>query len=142
MIEQFISNIKRLINLEWRVYKDTLYIVSEYGDIVNLSRDKTRILKHSINPKGYHIASLSKGNHRYEIVGVHVMVAEVFLTKSSCNLEVHHKDKNLGNNHYSNLEWITHSENILKAYPPKLNIKIKRPKIKRPTISECLALFP
>jgi len=45
---------------------------------------------------------------------VHRLVAETFLGES--DLEVNHKDCNPKNNHLSNLEWLSHRDNIRHAY--------------------------
>ena len=57
---------------------------------------------------------------------VHRVVAESYCHKSHNLLEVNHIDGNKHNNHYTNLEWVTHSENqkhqfrILHHPPPRL----------------------
>jgi hypothetical protein len=43
-------------------------------------------------------------------------MAEAFIENSVNKTEVNHKDGNKLNNDLSNLEWVTHSENILHAY--------------------------
>ena len=40
-------------------------------------------------------------------------------------LEVNHKDGNTLNNHKDNLQWTTHSENMIHAYETGLNLKIR-----------------
>lgn len=47
---------------------------------------------------------------------VHRLVALCFVPRPSDNLEVHHIDSDPGNNHASNLQWITHAENIQLGY--------------------------
>lgn len=42
---------------------------------------------------------------------VHRLVAECFCLKSKGKLEVNHKNKNTKDNNYTNLEWVTSSEN-------------------------------
>lgn len=53
---------------------------------------------------------------RYQLV--HRLVARVFLGSppSQCQRFVNHKDRNKSNNHISNLEYVTQSENILHSY--------------------------
>lgn len=85
------------------------YSVSDEGYVRN---DKTsRILKPDINSKGYYrvICSLK----RYFI---HRLVAIHFIPNPDNKPQVNHKDSNKLNNHHSNLEWMTNSENNLHAY--------------------------
>ena len=45
--------------------------------------------------------------------------------------EVNHKDGNKGNNNYTNLEWVTESENVKHAYETKLTDTSKRKPFKK-----------
>ena len=60
------------------------------------------------------------GYYRVNINGrgrdVHRLVAEAFLGQPKPGFEVNHKDGNKLNNHVSNLEWVTHLENVQHAY--------------------------
>lgn len=59
----------------------------------------------------YHTVKLSKeGNTRHFLV--HVLIARTFYNNYDKELEVNHKDGNIFNNAISNLELITHVENI------------------------------
>jgi hypothetical protein len=47
----------------------------------------------------------------------HTLVALKYIGKPpSLEYEIDHKDDNKANNHYTNLQWMTHSQNQLKAY--------------------------
>ena len=47
---------------------------------------------------------------------VHNLVAEYFLdSPSKPKMKVHHKDEDKTNNHYKNLEYVTHSENVMRS---------------------------
>ena len=59
-------------------------------------------VKFTINKKTY---------HKY----VHRMVAEAFIPNPNNYTDVNHKDGNKQNNHISNLEWVSHSQNIYHA---------------------------
>ena len=62
----------------------------------------------------YYHKQLGPGNHG--IFSAHQLVAYHWHGPYPENKEIHHKDHNRTNNHYSNLEYVTHSENILKSY--------------------------
>lgn len=54
---------------------------------------------------------------------VHRLVAEAFLPPDETRYEVNHIDGNKSNNHVSNLEWATHSENHRHAAVHGLSAK-------------------
>lgn len=71
--------------------------------------------------KGYFIASLCK-NGRYTRRSVHRMVWEAFIGPIEGRLEINHKDLNRSNNSLSNLELVTHQQNLkhaINAYKAK-----------------------
>lgn len=55
-------------------------------------------------------------NNKSKIIRVHRIVAKTFLVLKENVKEVNHKDGNKENNCISNLEWITHQENMIHAY--------------------------
>lgn len=57
---------------------------------------------------GYRAVTLGKNRKRY----VHRLVAITYLGAGVNGTEVCHKDGDKNNNHYSNLEWKTHAENM------------------------------
>jgi hypothetical protein len=87
---------------------DGRYKVSNYGRIKSFSYNKTdgQIMKcHEI--KGFKAVSL-KINKAHRAYYVHKLVAEVWIPRPSDQHElVTHLDRNLKNNHVSNLAWIT-----------------------------------
>ena len=98
------------------------YQVSNYGRIKSLARyrknnggsitfQKERILKQSINNKGYSIVELCSDSigKRY---CVHRLVANAFIPNADCKEQINHKDENKQNNYVGNLEWCTCKENI------------------------------
>jgi hypothetical protein len=96
------------------------YLVSEDGVVVNSSR---LILKTDLNSAGYKRVTLMSEGKRLRIF-VHKLVALTYLPRVEGKENVNHKDGNKLNNHYSNLEWVTPSENRLHAFQNKL---CKRP---------------
>ncbi|EEX4920952.1 HNH endonuclease [Escherichia albertii] len=68
---------------------------------------KGRILKPNSLKIGYQRYNLAYGS-----IYVHRIVAFTFLgDRTNEGLEVDHRDRDKGNNHYSNLRWYTHQEN-------------------------------
>lgn len=101
------------------------YQISNHGRVRNKSTLK--ILKGHISIWGYHWVDVRKNKTRKHLA-VHRLVAEHFLqpptkvqkewannTKNKVVL-VNHIDSDKTNNHYSNLEWVTSSENGKHAY--------------------------
>jgi hypothetical protein len=80
------------------------YYATEEGHIVSTKRKIPITLKESTN-------------HRR-------LIAKTFLECSSENMEVNHIDGNKLNNHISNLEWVTHRENINHSFRIGLNKNI------------------
>lgn len=96
--------------VEWRKIKGWPYSVSDDGQVRN---DRNgRVLKTHKMSKGYVSVSLHKeGDHQQRTV--HRLVAEAFIPNPEQKPQVNHKDGNKDNNHASNLEWATNSENQL-----------------------------
>lgn len=82
------------------------YDVSNKGRIRNIRTQ--RILKPTINEKGYYQVCLRKNDKQYS-VRVHRIIAETFLGENP-GMEVRHKDNNRLNNSVENLEWCTRRE--------------------------------
>ncbi len=97
------------------------YFISNSGRIRSLKKGKERILVQVPNGRGYLSVCLhynNKGNSKR----VHVLVAEFFLNyKPNGNTfySVDHIDNDKNNNKVSNLQIITHSENISKQVKNK-----------------------
>lgn len=84
------------------------YYITEDGRV--WSEWRKHFLSEIIMPKGYHRVVLSKNNKSYNFL-VHRLVAEAFVPNPNKKPCVNHIDCNPENNHYSNLEWVTHKEN-------------------------------
>ena len=98
------------------------YEVSNLGRIRSLERIvecsdgrkrkiKDRTLKGSSYSGGYSGVTLHKDGCA-KFVNIHRIVAEAFVPNPLEKEEVNHKDENPSNNHASNLEWVTHKENL------------------------------
>lgn len=89
------------------------YEVSNFGRIIN--NKSGRILCE--NPKHENRYRVVFLNHNGEIMGtgIHRLVALAFIPNPQNKPVVNHKDGVKYNNHHSNLEWATHSENSLHS---------------------------
>lgn len=91
-----------------RVRSKDRYITKANG-VVQHRRSRLKIQTESND--GYLYVKLSK-NGKDRKIGVHVLVATAFVEGFSDEYEVNHKDFDRKNNLASNLEWVTHLENI------------------------------
>ena len=107
-------------------YKDikTIYTVSNKGRVYN-TRNK-KYLRLTPNKKGYIRVSIYLPDGRIKRMSVHVMVAETFIgEKPSSEYQVDHIDGDKANNNVDNLEWVTPSENICRAYNLGIKTAVK-----------------
>lgn len=84
------------------------YDITEYGEVINLKTGK--IIKPWIRSGYYNCRCGSKGK-KFQ---VHREVALKYVVNPDPEnkKEVNHKDGNKLNNHFSNLEWVSRSENM------------------------------
>lgn len=78
-----------------------------------------RIIKPSETIFGYLCVKLRK-NGKHKTFGVHRLVALTFIPNPLNKKEVNHIDHNPQNNIVSNLEWISHRENIVHSWKNKI----------------------
>lgn len=91
------------------------YTITEDGRV--WSKLKNRWLCPQMNNYGYIHYPINKGVDHCIAIFAHTLVALKYIGKPpSPEYEIDHKDDNKSNNHYTNLQWMTHSQNILKAY--------------------------
>ena len=64
----------------------------------------------------YAYVELCNGGKKKEYIRIHRTVALVYVPNPEGKPETNHKDGNKLNNHFSNLEWVTSSENHYHAY--------------------------
>lgn len=104
-------NIKPIENFE------ELYFISDCGKVFNSNH---KILKTYFTKNGYEAIKLYKNKSRYNKT-IHRLVAENFIPNPNNKAEVNHIDGIKSNNHVSNLEWVTSSENKRHAKDTGLN---------------------
>lgn len=99
-----ISNLGRVKSLGRNIYNSN-------GKFQRYKKEKIKIPKTTSD--GYSAVTLSINCHN-KTFSVHSLVANAFLDKPVSNepLEINHIDTNRKNNCVTNLEWITHKENI------------------------------
>ena len=92
-------------------YRDTEYLIDLSGDIYREGRK----LKPIVAGDDYRqVGIYHKGNKK--LTYIHRMVAETYIPNPHNKPQVNHKDGDKTNNHVSNLEWSTSSENIEHAF--------------------------
>jgi hypothetical protein len=100
------------------------YHVSEEGVVMNTLTGK--VLKTDLSSAGYKRVTMSNEGKLCRMT-VHRIVALTYISDNTCGLVVNHKDGNKLNNHYSNLEWVTQSQNRKHAFRHRL---VRRPNSK------------
>lgn len=101
------------------------YKVSSFGRFVRL-KDMIEI-QQSYTPDGYKSIKLVDDNGKRHTMRVNRVVLYSFEPiENSDKYEANHKDGNIENNKYSNLEWLTPSENQKHAYENNLRKPITR----------------
>lgn len=94
---------------------ENLYAVSNLGRVRSLRFDPPKDIYQTTTNCGYKQVKLSKYGKMKQI-GVHRLVAMMFVDGYQKGLEVNHKDLDKTNNVYTNLEWVTRAENQKHQY--------------------------
>lgn len=131
----------------WRDIKgfEGFYQASDEGQIGSVARDfmrsngrknhvTSRILKACLNDDGYLKCALPT-NGKLKSYRVHRLVALAFLGDPN-DLEVNHKDGNKTNNKISNLEYVTHRENVIHSFRTGLQIPACGSKVRTAKLKE------
>ncbi len=98
-------------NLESLGYEH--YAITREGKIFSIRSG--RFLNTQSSDGGYETVTLQKGK-KTRTLKIHRLVALMYIDNSENKPQVNHKDGIKTNNHVSNLEWCTRSENMLHAY--------------------------
>ena len=116
-----------IIPLKWLPIPsyENLYQINELGTIKSMERHvphknsslycRKKYLKTRINNCGYREVRLNK-NGGTKTYLLHRLLALTFLPYAPSKMEVNHKDGKKTNNSLSNLEWVSHRENVVHAY--------------------------
>jgi len=106
---------------EWKYIsiKGLDYKVSNYGKIIGVNSG--RVLKTRLNEDGYVCVTVGSNKEGRTTERVHRLVAKLFVINPNPEEfnEVNHIDFDRTNNHFDNLEWMSHLDNI--AYTVKNN---------------------
>lgn len=92
------------------------YFITQDGDVYSLKSGEIKKMKPLLLPNGYLQVQLSYGVGNRIIKTVHRLVAETLIDNPLNKEQVNHIDGNKINNHISNLEWVTGSENCQHAF--------------------------
>lgn len=124
------------------------YEVTEDGQVYSFTSEK--FLKPSVHKLGYikyallaHKGSTFNNGNPKRVFSAHRLVAFAFIGNppSEYHTDCHHKDHDKSNNHHSNLEWTTHSENLLRSYRDTDRVGWKKGKTFGPHSPETIALM-
>jgi len=102
-------------NERWKPVKgyEGHYEISDHGRVKSLKRNI--ILKTRKNRDGYRIVNLSE-NGKQDTFLVHRLMGISFIPNLNNLRCINHLDGIKENNVLDNIEWVTHSENLLHAY--------------------------
>ena len=100
--------------------KPNRYAITEYGHVIDLLFN--HIINPFINSYGYLQIRLLTIDNTYCLPSISRLVAYEFCFENrDTRLQVDHLDNNKLNNHYTNLEWVTNSENVRRSYSKGYN---------------------
>lgn len=90
------------------------YKIGSNGTLINTTGKPAKVF---ISNTGYYRINLVMKDHTHKNVSIHRLVAYYFVNNPDPNKYaiVNHKDGNKLNNDYTNLEWVTTSENFIHA---------------------------
>ena len=101
------------------------YEINQDGDVKSLHKHNYGyIMKQRIDRGGYNTVRLAKPALKSSTKYVHRLLGFAFIDNPQSKPMINHIDGNKLNNNISNLEWITHSENMKHAYSSGLIISM------------------
>lgn len=120
---------------KWKPISETngKYFIDYQGNVLSLQTGSSpRLLKQKTDRAGYKTVILSIGGKRVTRF-VHRLVAAAFVSNPLDKPYVNHKNGKKTDNRCSNLEWVSHSENIKHAYDTGLLKAVGKKVIDRKT---------
>ena len=103
------------VELEFPGIMSGRYLISEYGDIYSKATHK--VLRPFYDRDGYKRIELTSEPNKYKKFYVHRLVGFMFVDgHSEERNELNHINSIRDDNHYTNLEWVTTSENAIHGY--------------------------
>lgn len=91
------------------------YTITEDGGVWSTVR-KHKYLKGLTKPDGYKLYYLKDDNGNSRWYYAHRLVALAYIPNPNNKSDVDHIDNDKSNNHYTNLQWVTHAENIQLSF--------------------------
>ena len=91
---------------------DGKYEVSNWGNIRNVETKQPLATFSTCQGQGYLKTRIYDKEKKRRVLYLHRLVAMYFVGAEEPGLEVNHKDGNVRNNSYINLEWISHKANV------------------------------
>lgn len=110
----------KILNEEWKTITDFQdYEVSNLGQVrrrvYRNYRPAGKLLSQTPNQDGYNTVSLCNGPLIRKRIQTHSLVMREFVGPCPTGYEINHIDLDKRNNRLDNLEYLTHSENVLHA---------------------------
>lgn len=111
------------------------YSVSNYGNVKNNKLDI--IMSNGSKKHRYQYVNIMNNIGEHKSLSLHRIVAEAFVPNHENKPYVNHIDRNKKNNHVSNLELTTHSENIKHTIVTGRTESINNNKKNKITFNNC-----
>ena len=112
-----------------------LYSISNTGTIISHhKRNANKVITQRNDRGGYKTVRLSK-NGKVSTQFVHRLMALTFIDSLFGKKFVNHIDGDKQNNSVENLEWVSHSENMIHAY--KIGLVVKSKHVARKVVDMC-----
>ena len=102
-----------------------LYEINRAGTVRSLQKHNCGYeMKQRIDRAGYYTVRLTKPTLLSSTIYVHRLIGFAYIENPYCKPIINHIDGNKLNNEISNLEWVTHSENMKHAYSTGLVVTL------------------
>ena len=109
---------------QWKAIPNySKYHASTDGEIKTFNwknKGAEKIMKPDLDNSGYLRTMLINDKGEWCTVKVHRIIAQTFISNPLEKKEVNHKNSIRSDNRLINLEWVTHSENVLHSFANKM----------------------